>query len=291
MSTPDVGISPMRAITISREYGSGGGEIAARLAERLGWRLVDHEVVKQIAERLGVEEEDAAAHDEHAESWVMQFLTTMQGVGPMVALPSNLSFPPTEASYTRALREVVNAAVLAGQSVIVGRGSQVILRNRRDTLHVRIVAPLEQRISYVALRESLSRVAAQQRITQRDQERRRYLITHYRHTPDDAHLYDLTINTAVLDLDSCVDLIVHALEAKAAQLTTPATALGPAGERPAPYPEPPIDFQVTPESASADEHGAADAADPDVIASDVAPAESVTPDGSAPDATPHQSGV
>jgi cytidylate kinase len=291
MSTADAGVSAMRAITISREYGSGGGEIASRLAERLDWRLVDHEVVKQIAARLGVEEEDAAAHDEHAESWVMQFLTTMQGVGPMVALPSNLSFPPTEASYTRALREVVHGAVLAGQSVIVGRGSQIILRNRRDTLHVRIVAPLEQRISYVMLRENLSRAEAQQRITQRDQERRRYLINTYRYAPDDVRLYDITLNTAVLDLDSCVELIVRALEAKATQLTTPAAALGPAGERPAPYPEAPEDFQVAPANASADQ-SAAPVPTPDAATPD-ASAESVTPDGAPTDgaAAPNQSGA
>ncbi|HEU5345305.1 MAG TPA: cytidylate kinase family protein [Ktedonobacterales bacterium] len=264
-SAQEAGVSTMRAVTISREYGSGGGEIALRLAERLGWRLVDHEVVKQIAQRLGVEEEDAAAHDEHAESWVMQFLTTMQGVGPMVALPSNLSFPPTEASYTRALRDVVNGAVLAGQSVIVGRGSQIILRNRRDTLHVRIVAPLEQRITYVALRESLTRAAAQQRILQRDQERRRYLLNTYRHAPEDVRLYDIILNTAVLDLDSCVELIVRALEAKATQLTTPPGELGPAGERPAPYPAAPIDFRVTPGPAPAS-----------------VPVESAPPDGAAP---------
>ena len=52
---PDV-ISHMRAITISREYGSGGGEIATRLTKRLGWQLVDHEVVVQAAHELGVSE-------------------------------------------------------------------------------------------------------------------------------------------------------------------------------------------------------------------------------------------
>jgi CMP/dCMP kinase len=242
MSTPEPGVTAMRAVTISREYGSGGGEIAARLAERLGWRLIDHEVVQQIAQRLGVEEEDAAAHDEHAESWVMQFLTTMQGVGPMVALPSNLSFPPTEASYTRALRDVVNGAVLAGQTVIVGRGSQIILRDRRDTLHVRIVAPLDLRITYVALRENLTRSAAQQRIIQRDQERRRYLSATYRALPEDPHLYDIILNTSVLDLDGCVDLIRHSLDDKATRLGIPATALGPAGWSLPPYPTAPIDF-------------------------------------------------
>jgi cytidylate kinase len=44
---------PMRAVTISREYGSGGGEIAARLAQRLGWRLIDHELIRQVARLLG----------------------------------------------------------------------------------------------------------------------------------------------------------------------------------------------------------------------------------------------
>jgi cytidylate kinase len=234
----------MRAVTISREYGSGGGEIAARLAERLGWRLIDHEVVIQIAQRLGVEEEDAAAHDEHAESWVVQFLSTMQSVGPMVALPSNLSFPPTEAAYTRALRDVVHGAVLAGRVVIVGRGSQIILRERRDTLHVRIVAPLEYRIAYVATRENLARAAAQQRIQQKDQERRRYLSATYQAVPEDAHLYDLVLNTNVLAFDNCVSLIQHGLEAKATRLAAPVEALGPAGAHLPPYPERPVDFSA-----------------------------------------------
>jgi len=54
-------ISSMRAITISRQYGSGGGEIAARLATRLGWKLIDHEVVVRVAQELGVTEAEAEA--------------------------------------------------------------------------------------------------------------------------------------------------------------------------------------------------------------------------------------
>ena len=262
MSTQAADISAMRAVTISREYGSGGGEIAARLAQRLGWRLVDHEVVTQIAKRLGVEEEDAAAHDERAEGWVMQFLTTMQTVGPMVALPSDMTFPPDEAAYTRALRDVVNGAVLAGQSVIVGRGSQIILRERRDTLHVRIIAPLAMRIDYVAQRESLSHSAAQQRVQQKDQDRRRYLSATYHSAPDNAHLYDVTLNTAVFDLDSCVTLITQALAAKATRLSVPADALGPAACL-APYPTRPADFippvDGEPSGAESSQPGAPDA--------------------------------
>jgi len=61
-------IASMRAITISREYGSGGGEIAARLAKRLNWQLIDHEVVVRVARMLRVSEKEAEEHDERVES-------------------------------------------------------------------------------------------------------------------------------------------------------------------------------------------------------------------------------
>lgn len=248
MTTSESGAAAMRVVTISREYGSGGGEIAAQLSQRLGWRLIDHEVVIQLAQRLGVEEEDAEAHDEHLESWVVQFLSTMQAVGPMITPPTNLLIPPDNAAYTHALREVVLGAAQAGESVIVGRGGQMILRERRDTLHIRIVAPLDVRIAYVAQRENLTPAQAQQRIHQKDMDRRKYLYTNYRHTPDEAQLYDLVLNTAVLDLASCVTLIQNALNAKAARLVVPANALGPGAHLP-PYTDTPADF--TPPNADA----------------------------------------
>ena len=158
----------MRAITISRQYGSGGGEIAARLAEHLGWRLIDHEVIVEVANRLGVTENDAAERDERAEGFVDQLLHSIRAVDP-----APLSFSAATQILSRllrrttmrvALRETVLAAVTAGQVVIVGRGAQAILHERRDALHIRVVAPLEQRIIYVSHREALDRDAAQRRI-------------------------------------------------------------------------------------------------------------------------------
>src|SRR5205085_4402756 len=70
-------IAAMRAVTISREYGSGGGEIARRLAQRLGWRLIDHEVVVQVAHALGVSEAEAEAHDERADNIALRILASL----------------------------------------------------------------------------------------------------------------------------------------------------------------------------------------------------------------------
>jgi CMP/dCMP kinase len=57
-------IAAMRAVTISREYGSGGGEIAARLARRLNWQLIDHAIIEQTARELEVHETEVEKHDE-----------------------------------------------------------------------------------------------------------------------------------------------------------------------------------------------------------------------------------
>lgn len=220
----------MGAITISREYGSGGGEIATRLAARLGWRLIDHEVIVEVARRLGVTEVEVAQRDERPEGFVDQLLRSLRVMDPtplaLLSVPDSLVSPEAH-DFTNALRETVLAAATTGQVVIVGRGSQVILCERREVLHVRIVAPLEQRIIYVSQREGLERDAARRRIQEKDRDRQRYLwATYERHVPD-AHLYDLILNTAVLDLDSCVDLVALALERKAQRLTVKPNALGP----------------------------------------------------------------
>lgn len=217
----------MRAITISREYGSGGGEVAARLAKRLGWRLVDHEVVVRVARELGVSEADVAARDERTESLLSRILSGMQSIQPPVYIDGTPVFLTDSNDYRNALNKVVCAAVDAGNVVIVGRGSQVLLAQRRDVLHVRIVASFERRIPYVMRREGCDENTARSRIQSKDRDRVRYLQVEYQHDPADPHLYDLVINTDVIDLDSAVDLAVRALQSKASHLSVPIEELGP----------------------------------------------------------------
>jgi cytidylate kinase len=242
MTTDQSLLSQMRVVTISREYGSGGGEISARLAQRLGWRLIDHEIVVRVAQELQISESEAEAQDETVTGLLTRILTSMQAIQPaMSASAPDLLLTDTNA-YQQALRKVVEAAAAAGQVVIVGRGAQVLLSGHRDTLHVRVVAPLDLRVAYVVRREQLDEPAARHRIQLKDRDRIRYLQeTHHQH-PADAHLYDLVINTGVLDLESAVDLICLALERKARKFSTPDQKLGPAAGL-APYPTSPSDIR------------------------------------------------
>ena len=228
-------IATMRAVTISREYGSGGGEIAARLARRLDWQLVDHQIVAEAAHNLGVHEAVVAAHDEKA--------------GGILSRVFQCPYPiPAEEAqaYYEALRRVVLEAANTGHAVIVGRGGQVLLADQRDVLHVRVVAPLEQRVAYAVAREGLDTGAARKRVQEKDQARIRYTQTQFHCRPDDAHLYDLVFNTAILDLDHIVDEICLALEHKANRLSVPVEELGPAAGL-THYPSQPADFPVPPQ--------------------------------------------
>ncbi|HEU5431842.1 MAG TPA: cytidylate kinase-like family protein [Thermomicrobiales bacterium] len=227
----------MRAVTISREYGSGG-EIAGRLANRLGWRLVDHELVVRLAHALGETEAEAEALDEHAEGFLWRMLEGLRYAAPWTMVDQPRSIEEQQRRHREALTSVIQAAAALGDVVIVGRGAQAILADRRDVLHSRIVAPLPARIAYVVRRENLTPEAARARILTIDRDRARYLQEAEHVRPDDAHLYDLTINTGALTLDDAVDLIVLALRCKARLLHVPADQLGPGVALP-PYPGPP----------------------------------------------------
>ena len=241
----------MRAITISRQYGSGGGEVAARLARRLGWQLIDHEIVAQVAHSLGITQEEADVHDERVEGFIVRALHALQSAALVVPAPI-APLEQAEVVYNEALREVVETAADTGRVVIVGRTGQVLLAGRRDVLHVRIVAPLQQRIIYVAQREGLDE-AAQSRVQSKDRDRVRYTQARYGRSVDDPMLYDLVINTGVLDLDSAVDLIALALERKASKLTVKTGELGPATGL-ARYPGQPADLRPPASMMDEDTH-------------------------------------
>ena len=244
MSTIQPSGGEMKAITISRLYGSGGGEIAARLARRLNWHLIDHELVARVARELGIPEQRAQGRDEYAQGFIARVVSQFTHplpttIDPALRVASNQT---EENRYQEALRRVVETAADSGQAMIVGRAAQVILAERRDVLHVRIVAPLPKRITYATLRENLDAAGAQERIQLKDRDRTRYLQTVYHRDVNDPMLYDLVINTGVLSLDQAVDLICQALEDKAQMLSLPAEEVGPAHGL-ARYPGQPADIR------------------------------------------------
>jgi cytidylate kinase len=218
--------------------------------------LLDHAVIQQAARELEVHETEVEKHDEeYVESALSRIQNRIQQFVPTASTPavepSTFASPPSaieSRAYQDTMRQIITAAVNTGHVVIVGRGGQVLLADKRDVLHIRVVAPLELRVAYVARREGLDLDAAHKRIQAKDRARTRYMKTQYHCNHEDPHLYDLVIDTAVLDLDSAVDLICLAVERKASRLSVPAEELGPASGLTA-YPGKAADFRAPGQSS------------------------------------------
>jgi len=135
-----------RVITLEREYGSGGGVIAERVAKRLGWKLWDHALTEEIARRLGC---GCGAVEEHEEkrdpAYYRLFKAFMRG-----SFEGSLNAPRIRMVDTECVRVVVGKLLPeiadAGNCVIVGRGSVYHLGRRNDTFHVFVYASFEERV-------------------------------------------------------------------------------------------------------------------------------------------------
>src|SRR5947209_7554007 len=141
----------MAIITISRQYGSRGDEIAARVCELLGYRYFDKTLMAEMASELGLSSEEIVDFSE-AEHRVEGFLERLfRGPRSTSRNRTRKEDAPKvktldEAGSIALVRAAVTAAYHVGNIVIVGRGSQVILKDRPGMLSIRVEAPLDTRI-------------------------------------------------------------------------------------------------------------------------------------------------
>jgi cytidylate kinase len=136
----------IRVITLEREYGSGGGEIAASIAARLGWKLWDQLLTEEIARRLDCDCGAVAKHEEKKDPAYYRLLKAfMRG-----SFEGSLNAPRLNMVDTECVREVAQKLLPeiadAGNAVIVGRGSAYYLSKRVDAFHVFIYAPFQERV-------------------------------------------------------------------------------------------------------------------------------------------------
>lgn len=219
-------------VTLSRQLGSGGDRIAAQVAEALNLRVIDKTTIYHAAYEAGVpkmalQEMGYEGRRSLAERILdMVKATPAMTVGPGVvhprtATPIPVSFgsvlSPTMTpmsmameEYVRIVNMVVRDLAREGNVLIVGQGGQVLLRDEPGALHVQIVASLDQRVERVMTREGLGRQAAVRRVRDSDQARTDYLRRYHGINWLDPHLYDLTLNTDRISMESAVELIVRA---------------------------------------------------------------------------------
>jgi cytidylate kinase len=182
-----------RVLTVNREFGSGGGRIAQQVAERLGWKLLDRDIIDAIAYEAHVDAKVVGRYDEHVESWLRRLnQQAMRGaaLAAGIELAANSVFDAEE--MVKISQKIIEQAWKEGNCVIVGRGSQCVLQHKPDVFHAFIYSPLKERIT--RLTERLEKGAnIEQRIRAVDGERARYLQQFYGKNWCNMHLYDLML--------------------------------------------------------------------------------------------------
>jgi cytidylate kinase len=202
-----------RVITVNREFGSGGGRIAQTIAEWLGWKLLDRDIIDAIAYAAHVDPNVVRPFDEHVDSWlrrINQQAMRSAALAAGLALGESAVFGVEE--MMKISRKIIEEAYKEGNCVIVGRASQCILQHKPDVYHVFVYAPYLDRLE--RLRGRLDKgVHAEQRIRIVDEERAKYLQQYFGKSWTNPHLYDLMISSRV-DEEWTARAILYAMNGK-----------------------------------------------------------------------------
>lgn len=190
-------------ITISRQAGTNGALIAQVVAERLGLRYYDKELVEEVACRLHADPKIVATFDEARPGAVHSIITEWRS-------------SVNEMTYYRALRAALRRIGEEDNAVILGRGANFALRCL-GCLHIRLVGPLELRASIYSNQHDVAEAQARREIRDVDQRRARFIRQQYHaHIDDPAH-YDLVINLVAIGPETAADFIIHAAEERMAR--------------------------------------------------------------------------
>ncbi len=178
----------MAIITISRQIGSLGDEIAKALVDRLGYERIAKSRIGAILSEYGFSASDVDKYDE-TKPTLLQHLSKQKK------------------SFEHLLRAAIYEYAAQDNVVIVGRGAQVILREIPGTLHVRVIAPYATRVNRLMEQKGGGRKDAQWDIQQSDRNSSGYIHTYFNADWEDSGLYDLVLNTRSLALNHCVEMI------------------------------------------------------------------------------------
>ena len=192
----------IRIITVSRQFGSGGRSIGKKLAEKLGFDYYDKELVKQVSNATGFTPDFIEEKGEYAQSKskLSYLFSTVGTPGVMTGM--------TVSDYLYTMqRKVILDLAEKGNCVIVGRCADYILRDRTDTLHTFIHAPVPYRADRIVRLYGESEQSPEKRLSDKDGKRR----VNYEHftgrTWGDADNYDISLNSEAIGEDACVELL------------------------------------------------------------------------------------
>ena len=201
-------------ITVTRQYASGGSEIARLVAAALGWDVIDNEFVEAVARRAGLPADEVAQHDERAPGLLERVARALAIGSPEMFMTAVAAPPPPverdEATIVKMTERVIAEAAAHGRIVLVGRGAQAVLAQRPppDALHVYVVASKPWRMRLAVERLGVPAATVERAVDEIDHRRDQYVKTHYGRSRHDVAHYDLVVNTERLGIEGAAAVVV-----------------------------------------------------------------------------------
>jgi cytidylate kinase len=196
-------------ITISRQFAAGASEVSRRVAEELGWKVVDDAFIEEIAARTGYTPEDIAGLEERVPSFMERFAQSSA-----ISLPENLLSSPSSIDQPDTIklahvsRELVEELGREDRVVLVGRAAAAVLASESSAIHVRLVASVEYRVQQAIRRLGHSEKQARAAIAESDRNRELYHRELYGRDWNDPVNYHMVFNTEVLGPEGAAQLVV-----------------------------------------------------------------------------------
>jgi cytidylate kinase len=224
----------MPLVTLSRQLGSWGEEIAQDVAKALGVSCVDREIIRDVAQRMeapeqvisDIEEKSPTFAKRVANAIIQAFadgtrLAPLVGVVPAPVIPTPeeeeleanppvFTFDLNDTLYLNFVRQVIRELAGGGSGVIVGRATHLLLKDDPHALHVHVVAPWELRVQRIMDERKVSREQAERSCRDSDHARESYTDRFYHSRWSEPTLYHLTVNTGLLSRKQAAELIVDA---------------------------------------------------------------------------------
>ena len=201
----------MAVLSISRQFGAGGKTLGQRVAQRLGYEFVEEGLLHKVAEEANVSVKWVEGVEREAGGHLMRFLSTLV---PSSFIDRHLGESGSdfdEKRYVEFLTRIVKDLAAEDNVVILGRGSQFILRHDPGALRVLLVAERADRIKFMEDNYNMAPDKAEAMVNRESRKRERFLSNFYKGDPNDPSLYHMVLNTSLVPLDAAEEQITESV--------------------------------------------------------------------------------
>ena len=211
----------MPVVSISRQFGAGGRTLGQKVATRLGYQFVDHDLIDRVAEKANVSVEWVEAVEKEVGGRLMRIISSLVSPNFIERLLGDSASDFDEKKYIAFVKKVMRDIAEQGDAVIIGRASQIILADNPEVIRVLLVADMEDRINFMMKRHNLDRISADKAIAIGERNRAALLGMFGVSEPNNPTYYHAVINTSVTPLKWAEDIVCSMVGCVLDQYTKP----------------------------------------------------------------------